>query len=80
LRTFSPGSGLRACDSYGKRLLAYLSEHLTEEFGKGFTQRELRRMRQFYQTFPIRGTLFPELSWTFWNAERSVVLSSNEGN
>ncbi len=31
---------------YGKKLLEYLSEQLTVEFGKGFTVRNLRAMRQ----------------------------------
>lgn len=39
--------------AYGKQLLRYLSEKLTEEFGKGFNERNLRNMRQFYLTFPI---------------------------
>ncbi len=47
---------------YGRNLLAYLSELLTVEFGKGFTERNLRAMRQFYETFPIRHTLRAELS------------------
>lgn len=47
---------------YGKRLLEYLSEQLTAEFGKGFDKSNLRKMRQFYCTFPIRDTLCPELS------------------
>ena len=34
---------------YGKNLLRYLSERLTAEFGKGFDESNLRRMRQFYQ-------------------------------
>ncbi len=33
---------------YGKAVLADLSVRLTEEFGKGFDERELRRIRQFY--------------------------------
>lgn len=51
---------------YGKRLLQFLSERLTQEFGKGFTERGLRFMRQFYQTFPIRNALRTELSWTHY--------------
>ena len=47
---------------YGKKLLEYLSEHLTKEFGKGFTVANLKNMRQFYRTFPIRQTLSSELS------------------
>ena len=51
---------------YGKGLLKYLSEKLTLEFGKGFTERNLRAMRQFYETFPIRHTLRAELSWSHY--------------
>ena len=51
---------------YGKGLLKYLSLKLTEEFGKGFTVSNLRNMRQFYQTFPIRYALRSELSWTHY--------------
>ena len=52
---------------YGKKLLEYLSEHLTKEFGKGFTVANLKNMRQFYRTFPIRQTLSSELSWSHYN-------------
>jgi len=51
---------------YGAFLIRDLSTRLTEEFGKGFDERELRRMRQFYATYPptsdptIRGTPCPE--------------------
>lgn len=51
---------------YGKNVLKYLSEQLTKKFGKGFGERELRRMRQFYLAFPIRAALRPELSWTHY--------------
>ena len=30
---------------YGKGLIIYLAEHLTTEFGKGFDESSLRRMR-----------------------------------
>jgi len=53
---------------YGKGLLEYLSKGLTEEFGQGFTVRNLRAMRQFYQVFPIRHTLRAELSWSHYRA------------
>jgi len=51
---------------YGRRLLAYLSERLTAEFGKGFTVANLRNMRQFYQTFPNRYALRSELTWSHY--------------
>ena len=51
---------------YGKQLLSFLSERLTAEFGKGFTVANLRNMRQFYHTFPIRYALRSELTWTHY--------------
>lgn len=51
---------------YGKQLLKYLSERLTEEFGKGFTIRNLQVMRQFYSAFPKAHTLRAELSWSHY--------------
>ena len=46
---------------YGKQLIKYLSERLTVEFGKGFDESTLRKMRKFYLLFPIRNSLSPEL-------------------
>ena len=51
---------------YGKSLLKYLAQKLTSDFGKGFTERNLRAMRQFYTMFPIRHTLCAELSWSHY--------------
>ena len=58
------GSDQRA--EYGAQLLNYLSMQLTSEFGKGFTERNLRAMRQFFISFPIRHTLCAELSWSHY--------------
>ena len=52
--------------SYGKQVLKELAGTLTSEFGKGFDLRNLRNMRQFYQTFPIRNALRTELSWSHY--------------
>jgi predicted nuclease of restriction endonuclease-like (RecB) superfamily len=51
---------------YGAYLLKELSNQLTEQLGKGFDERELRRMRQFYTCFPIREALRPELTWSHY--------------
>lgn len=61
----------RACGEndraeYGKKLLTYLSEKLTAEFGQGYTVRNLRAMRQFYCCFPIWHTVCAELSWSHY--------------
>lgn len=52
--------------AYGKKLLTFLSEKLTAEFGKGYSVRNLRAMRQFYCCFPIRHTVCAELSWSHY--------------
>lgn len=52
-----------------------LATKLTEEFGKGFDERELRKLCQFYRSFPIRDTLRPELSWSHY---RRLISVDNE--
>jgi hypothetical protein len=61
---------------YGKQLLQYISQKMTEEFGRGFDERNLRRMRQFYLCFPIRDALRPELSWTQYRSLMQVTDES----
>lgn len=51
---------------YGKQILKLLSEQLQVEFGKGFNERNLRRMRAFYQAYPIWTAVRSELSWTHY--------------
>ncbi|MBO5349330.1 MAG: hypothetical protein J6A89_05890 [Clostridia bacterium] len=63
---------------YGKKLLEYLSEQLTKEFGKGFTIAYLKNMEQFYRTFPIRQTLYSELSWSHYNLLDNYVQKGND--
>ncbi|WP_339885692.1 DUF1016 N-terminal domain-containing protein [Vreelandella maris] len=52
---------------YGKQQLQQLSKQLTERVGKGFEVRNLRNMRQFYQSFPKRNSVRAELSWSHYN-------------
>lgn len=61
---FEQGGAARA--EYGTRLLPILAESLAREFGRGFDATNLRHMRVFYQAFPIRDALRPELSWTHY--------------
>ena len=51
---------------YGKGLIKDLSIRLTKEYGKGFTETNLKYMRQFYQTFENSHALRDELSWTHY--------------
>lgn len=60
---------------YGKGLLKELAMRLTSDFGKGFDERELRKMRQFYQMFKIRDTLRPKLTWSHY---RRLISVENE--
>lgn len=52
--------------TYGDTVLQKLSEKLTNEFGKGFSIINLRRMRKFYCLFKIRSSVMNELSWTHY--------------
>jgi endonuclease YncB( thermonuclease family) len=52
---------------YGEYLIQRLSKDLTEKFGKGFSERNLRQMRGFYRAYSIRQAP-AELGWS------SVVL------
>ena len=61
--------------AYGKQQLQSLSAALTAQFGKGFDVSNLRNMRQFYLTFPIRDSVRRELSWTHY---RRLLRVENE--
>lgn len=52
--------------AYGKQQLGQLSEKLTEVYGKGFDERNLRNMRAFYLAFANWNALRSELSWTHY--------------
>ena len=52
---------------YGEEIVATLSRQLTAEFGRGYTEKGLRRMIQFAESFPdgeIVAALSRELSWS----------------
>jgi predicted nuclease of restriction endonuclease-like (RecB) superfamily len=53
---------------YGKQILKELSKRLNAEFGKGFSQRNLEQMRQFYLIYSKTQTLSAEfnLSWSHY--------------
>lgn len=52
--------------SYGETVLEKLLQKLTSEFGKGFSKRNLERMRKFYIYFPIATTVSSQLSWSHY--------------
>jgi hypothetical protein len=51
---------------YGTGLITYLSERLTKEFGKGFDESNLKKMRKFYLLFQKGDALRHQLSWTHY--------------
>ena len=55
---------------YGKNLIKMLSEKLTKEFGKGFSETNLEQMRKFFKVYGIPQTLSEEfqfnLSWAHY--------------
>ena len=50
--------------SYGKKIREALSAKLTNEFGSDFSPVSIRRMRKFYELYPIRSAVPTELSWS----------------
>lgn len=48
--------------AYGKKIIDELSQKLTNEFGSGFSQVSIRRMRKFYEIYPIWSAVPTELS------------------
>ena len=57
---------------YGEKLITELSTQMTKDFGKGYTEANLRYMRMFYKTFNIRHALRDKLSWTHYRLLVSV--------
>src|SRR5580704_13709972 len=58
------GSGRAA---YGAQIVATLSRQLVADYGRGYTEKNLRRMIQFAEAFPeeeIVATLWRQLSWS----------------
>ncbi|MDD4157647.1 MAG: PDDEXK nuclease domain-containing protein [Candidatus Cloacimonetes bacterium] len=61
--------------SYGKQVLKLLSEQLTKEFGKGFSERNLLNFKIFYQIYSIPQTVSAE-----FRLDNSSITSSFSGN
>ncbi len=51
---------------YGTALIKELSRRLTQDYRKGFTERNLWYVRDFYMTFPKVNALRSELTWTHY--------------
>lgn len=55
---------LDAGNKYGENIIKEYSIKLMEELGKGYSQRNLRNMRQFYKVSLIWQTMSAKLSWS----------------
>ena len=53
---------------YGKAVLQDISEKLQQEFGGGFSVRNLQQMKKFYVLFPNTNALRSQLTWTHYRA------------
>jgi len=63
---------------YGKQIVATLSRQLTQEYGRSYEEKNLRRMMQFAYLFPdieIVATLWRQLSWSHF---KIVIPIKNE--
>jgi predicted nuclease of restriction endonuclease-like (RecB) superfamily len=76
---------------YGKALLKNLSNELIKEFGKGYSEQNLKNMRQFFLTYQKRQTVSSEfkLSWSHYifltrieniDERNFYEIESNENN
>ena len=59
---------------YGERLVRTLAARLTKRYGRGFSYPSVKRMKQFYLTFP-KGSAIPHHR----SAEKGSTLSSLSG-
>ena len=57
---------LEAGNRYGESIIKEYSFRLTEELGSGYSQRNLRNMRQFYKVSQKWQTLSAKLSWSHY--------------
>ena len=63
---------------YGKQLIKVLSDVLTKEFGKGFSERNLADFRKFYRFFPDEQILQTRLQNLTWSHFRNLLRVSDE--
>ena len=63
---------------YGKEVVKSLSQNLTEEYGKGWSEKQLRHCLRIAETFPDREILYAlsrQLSWTHF---RTIMYLKDE--
>ena len=71
----------KARADYGKRIIGLLSAELTEEYGSGYSETNLRNMRKFYQTFntlQIRQALPADFNEVMEDIQQALPAKSGE--
>lgn len=63
---------------YGEALIAGLSRHLGDEFGKGFSVANLKNFRKFYLTYPDQGKGYTLCSQLSWSHNRLIMREESE--
>ena len=65
---------------YGKHVLKDLSKRLTEKFGQGFSQQNLRNMRQFFMVYSDRASSIRQrASSKLQNSDNQLINSDQAG-
>ncbi len=59
---------------YGEELLERLGKDLSSRYGKGFSDRNLKLMRQFYLSYPIRQTVSAESPGTITPSSHNKLM------
>ena len=66
--------------AYGEQIVATLSQQLATEYGRGYTDKNLRRMIQYAQAFPdeqIVAALRRQLSWTHFRNGSQIEFQNS---
>lgn len=62
---------------YGKQIIAELSEQLTEEYGKGWSEQQLRQCMRCAEIFPDRQILYTLCIQLSWSHIRAIMFMDN---
>ena len=74
-RIFVEEQGKKERADYGAYLVESLAQELEQEFGSGFSKRQLELCRQFYRIYPIANALRSQLNWSQY---RMLIRIAND--
>ena len=70
------GGNIRA--KYGNEIIKKYSAKLSDEYGKGYDESNLKRMRQLYLSFQKSGALPHQLNWTIISILLPIKMNQKE--